>query len=287
MTTQSIVSPANSGNQLSLFSVQFDSRVRRVEINGVIHFSIFDVLEFNGSGGSATNPRVYWKNAQDKFKSQGADEVVNQVLQHQFPGAGQRKTPVAPFKFFLRLAMVIEIKEWETIRTWMADVAHERLEEMATPGLGTQRARQRDPDALGKLGLGKSAAAEFLQDRIHGVDGYKELMATVFAVCDRPEPGKIVTSEYVGLFGMIPKQLQAVLATKHIRDRLPQRQYLYLRMAESDLTDVLKMHDSLTMDELLSIVDRIVVPLGVRLRDLCDELGIDVVTGQKLIGKGK
>lgn len=283
MSSEIVVSLANSGNQpsqISLFQPQFDAKIRRVEKMDVMHFSILDIYAHYGN---SSNPRTEWAEDIEDLKEQGFD-VVQFIVQHQFSGRGQKETPCVSFKTFLRIAQIAKFKDLENLRQMMADVAHERFEEMANPGLGTQRARERDLALLEKQGLGKSEAAEFLQDRIHGIDGYKELMATVFAICEHPEPGKIVNAEYSGLFGMASKQLQVVLSTKHIRDRLPQRQYLYLRMAESDLTDVLARYDNLSMDDALSIVDRIVVPLGVRLRELCAELGVDPITNKSLLG---
>ncbi len=93
--------------QLSIFEPQFDERIRRVEIDGVTHFSVLDVLEYKGSVGSADNPSKYWKRAEKRLRGQSKADIPG-LVQHQFPGQRQRPTPVATVKAFLRIVQVVD-----------------------------------------------------------------------------------------------------------------------------------------------------------------------------------
>jgi hypothetical protein len=272
--------------QLSLFVPQLDDRIRRVEIDGILHFSILDTFEYSGSAGSKLNPAAYWARAKKRLLSQGGN--VTGVLDWRPDGqSGGKPTPVAPFKFFLRLAQVVEIAEWEHIRVWMADVAHERLEEQANPGLGTARAYRRDLALMERVGLGHVEAAERLRMRIDVVDTYKSLTAHIARVCDNKAAfGATINREYLYLFGKMADELKDILHTKNIRDALPELQLSYIKVAELNLTALLKRKDTMSIEQLLAAVMVIVKPLGEHLQAISDMLGVDLITGQPLL-KGK
>jgi len=74
--------------QLSLFTPQFDERVRRVEVDGVTYFSVLDVLEHYGSEGSAENPSKYWGRAKKRL-------AAREGLVYITPDNGGRPSPYA------------------------------------------------------------------------------------------------------------------------------------------------------------------------------------------------
>lgn len=272
--------------QLSIFEPQFDDRIRRVEIDGVMHFSVLDVFEFSGSVGSSDNPYQYWRNAQKRLNAQGHN--LTGLIGYQFVASDGRKkkaTPVGTFKFFLRLVQVVEIKEWEHIRQWMSDVAHERIEELTNPELGMSRAERRYIEAQQSRGMTEGDATQALLDRRDGKLGYRTTMAVVNEKCsDTPQYAKLVDTEYMAILGHIAKELQVILETKSIRDALPPLQYSYIRTAELSLREVLKSGERLPMSSIIAIARDICVPLGKTLAAVCDQSGIDVVTGRRLLG---
>jgi hypothetical protein len=272
--------------QLSIFEPQFDDRIRRADIDGKTYFSVLDVFEFSGSVGSSDNPRQYWRNAQKRLRAQGFHDVTS-LIQHQFvrkDGKKNRATPVGTFKFFIRLVQVVEIKEWEHIRQWMADVAHERLEELTDPELGISRAEHRYIEAQQNRGMTEADATQALLDRRDGKTGYRATMAVVSEKCsDTPQYAQLVDTEYLAILGHIAKELQVILETKSIRDEIPPLQYLYIRTAEQSLREILKSGDRLPMSNIIAIARDICVPLGKTLAAVCDRSGIDVVTGRHLL----
>ena len=93
MSANSDSTPSADSRQLSIFTPQFDERIRRIEIDGVMCFSVLDIFQHYGSKGSADNPTKYWKRAEKRLLKQGGD--LPGVLQHKLPGQGGRPTPVA------------------------------------------------------------------------------------------------------------------------------------------------------------------------------------------------
>ena len=75
-------------------------------------------------------------------------------------------------------------------------------------------------------------------------------------------------------------------AQRIVRDALPELQLDYLDLTEKTLIMVLSRKEHLTRDELLLIVEKTVKPLAEHLKLICDMSGIDIMTGQKLIGGG-
>jgi hypothetical protein len=108
----------------------FDSKIRQVVINGELQFSIFDVFALHDD---PHNARRNWARAKKKLIAQGFGAVSNLTL-HRFldkSGRPNHPTPVANFNTFLRIAQVVDFKDWEDIRQYMADLAEQGFEEQA------------------------------------------------------------------------------------------------------------------------------------------------------------
>lgn len=266
-------------------SVQFDDAIRRVEVDGVVYFSILDVFQRQGSSGSAKNPAQYWKRAKARIEGQGGD--ITGVLERT-PSGGGKPSPYATFKMFFRIAQVVDIHEWEYIRQWMADLAHERLEEMVDPELGIDRASQRFINIKMARGMSKEDAKQLLAERVGSKQDYKALTDAIKLVCtDTPHYGRIINQEYLALFGAIKSELEAMLNTKSIRDELPYLSLTYLRAAEAGLKATLQQKGRLSNEEIINTAYQACVPLGQNLKALCQALGISHITGLPLLGGAK
>ena len=174
----------------------------------------------------------------------------------------------------------------EFVRDWLAGLGDERIEEYHNPGLGTQRAKERDLQRLKEMGFGDKDSARRLEIRIDNMASFKSLMSSVAQVCENPRYGDIVNAEYFAMFGEIASGLKALLNTKSVRDKLPALQLSYLTTAELGLQAVIKQYDAMTMDQVLRTIDLIVQPLGDHLKMMCDVMGVHPVTGVPLIGGG-
>jgi len=276
-----IILQADQANsfQLSMFVPQFDDRIRRVEIDGTMYFSVLDVFTHYGK---AANPTTSWNTAQKRLEKQGFSSA-REILEHRFPGQGQRATPTATLKTMLRIAQATDFKEWESIRQWMAEVAHERIEEAADPGLGVTRAEQRYVDAQKARGMTDVQASRQLEKRRDGKADFKRLTDAIKEVVGQsPDYGRIVNVEYAALFGMIAEELHTVLGDGEIRDALPSLQYQYICTAEQGVLALLQNLPNLTNEQVIRAMKKIAEPLGAHLADVCDLIGIDRVTGRSL-----
>lgn len=280
MSDKSIILEPVKPRQLSLFDHIFDSRIRQDTINERVHFSILDIFQYYGK---AKNPTSSWKTALKFLKKQGFDQS-REILDWRPDGQnGGKATPFATFDVILRIAQVTEFKEWEPLRRWMAETAHERIEESADPELGIQRAVERATQRYQELG--KSDI--WIRDRLEAIDDYKMLCQSIDKVCANPQYGVIVNSEYVSLFGMMAASLKVILKTKSIRDSLPELQLAHLHTAEISLRMLLDRSESMTTNAICEAAQDICRPLNASLISISRVLGVHHVTGQPLLEHGE
>jgi hypothetical protein len=280
---------SQTANQLSLFTFQIDERIRRVEIDGVIWFSVLDTFEHYGN---AKNPTTSWNTALKRLQKQGFD-TTREILVYQFPASDGRKkkeTPIATFKTMLRIAQVTDFDEWEHIRQWMADVAHEQLEELANPLIGMRNAERRL--ALHKrqylaeqLSRGETvdAALKALPERMEAVDVFKMLTDEIKRKVAEPRYGQLINAEYWSMFNAKADELRKLLNSQSIRDALPPAQLSLIKSAELMIRDIVKQSERMTMQDLLDAVDEIVTPMGAILLKASQRAGVHHVTGKPLL----
>ena len=263
--------------QLSLFDTIFDSRIRRHTEDNRVHFSILDIFQYYGK---AKNPTTSWKTVLKFLEKQGFDQS-REILDWRPDGKkGGKPTPTATLDVILRIAQVTEFKEWETLRRWMAETAHERIEEIADPELGVKRAYERARKAYHNQGKSE----DWIADRFKTIDDYKLLCNAIDKVCANPQYGVIVNSEYVTLFGMVASKLKVLLKANSIRDALPELQLAHLHADEVSLRLLLDHSDSMTTNAICDAARSICMPLAESLTSVSAAIGVHYITGQPLIG---
>jgi len=258
--------------QLSLFTPQFDERVRRVVVDGVMYFSVLDVFQHFGSKGSADNPRQYWARAKKRLEDQAGTDVSGLI--HRTPDNGGRPSPYATFRFFLRLAQVVEIQEWEPLRQWMADVAHERIEEAANPELGISRARARAIERYRLNGLD----TKWIDARLRTIDFRNIFTDALKHYVQGTDYAKATDAVYVGIFEMTARQLRRALGLSdraNIRDALGWQALMYVALAEGTIADSLEFFGSvMDWEDAYHII-----------RTTCDLIGRQARETQALTGR--
>lgn len=270
--------------QLSLLTPQFDDRIRRTEINGVVHFSILDVFQYYGK---KANPTQSWKATLKTLEKQGFE--TTQIVEWRPDGQqGGRTTPVAPFKMFLRIAQVAEIAEWEGIRGWMAEVAHERIEEYSNPELGEQRARRRSIEAYQRMGKDDT----FIQKRLKSLDKRNDFTAVAKEThrFNKPDYVALTNITYKGIFGMIKAEMVKVLnlnakQVARFRDHLNVLAVDAISTAEGAAS--IKMArsgvKSLSTDEQIEIAMECARRIAPSFWNVAEYIGIDLVTGTPIL----
>lgn len=268
--------------QLSLFQPSFDQRIRRIEIDGVMHFSVLDVFQHYGSEGSASNPAMYWKRAEKRLQKQ-SEGVLTGVL-YRTPETGGRPSPYATFKLFMRIVQVSEIREWDAMRDWMAQLAQERIEEAADPALGVQRAQDRFIAAKMAQGMNEADAVDFLKAVQDGRITRREWTAALkAAVAGAINYGQITNTEYTTLFQKTAKQIREITGFQTARDGMTKTGRHILAAAESALEDAFRQQQNLTFSQALELTRGICADFRISVESVQSRLGIDLATGLPLV----
>jgi hypothetical protein len=104
------------------------------------YFSVVDVI---GILTDSPNPRNYWKVLKHRLSKEGNESVTN-CNQLKMPSADGKfyKTDVADTEQLLRLIQSIPSPKAEPFKQWLAKVGYERMQEIADPEQGIERARE-------------------------------------------------------------------------------------------------------------------------------------------------
>jgi len=105
------------------------------------YFSVIDVVEvLTGS----SNPRDYWFKMKIRIKTEDGLELstVCRQLKLKATDGKMRETDVANVQTLLRIIQSIPSPKAEPFKQWLAKVGYERMQEIADPGQGIDRARE-------------------------------------------------------------------------------------------------------------------------------------------------
>jgi DNA-damage-inducible protein D len=104
------------------------------------YFSIVDVIEILTE---SPNPQVYWRVMKKRLKDEGDETVTNcNALKMEAADGKMRLTDVADTQQLLRMIQSIPSPKAEPFKVWLAKVGYERMQEIADPEQGLDRARE-------------------------------------------------------------------------------------------------------------------------------------------------
>ncbi len=104
------------------------------------YFAIVDAIAILTN---SPNPQVYWRVMKKRLKDEGNETVTNcNALKMEAPDGKMRLTDVADTEQLLRLIQSIPSPKAEPFKQWLAKVGYERMQEIADPEQGLDRARE-------------------------------------------------------------------------------------------------------------------------------------------------
>lgn len=259
---------------------KLDDRVRRTIINSIEYVSALDLLKYHGN---KKNPTQSWRVTLEYMKRQGYSQTT-QIVEYQFIGIDGKKhksTPVINLVGFMRFVQSVEVPEWEFIREWQAELAENEIKTKK------QRKLERQKDLLEKTWSDNHEAIERTQLQIDVIKSWQTLQATVKDIVDKPNYGQLTNTEYLTLFGATAKELKAKLNSKDIRQDLATMALSTLRHAETMLSSILRMSSgNLSMEQTAAIYEHVLKPIGAAHETICQQFGIDHISGKPLLTSG-
>jgi hypothetical protein len=171
------------------------------------------------------------------------------------------------------------------MKSWLARVGKERLEETADPELGLFRSFEK---AIGEYRLqGKSEG--WIEARIQGNVTRKQFMeALVVAVSNAPDTIYVEATEtlYKGLWERTTAQLRGDLnIDKKVnpRDHFGEYALIYTRLAEKMASEKLGDAEIVPMKVAMEIVWEVAKMFGKQVKEVAMALGYDLITEKPLL----
>jgi len=107
------------------------------------YFSIVDVISILTGQPNHQGARNYWKVLKSRLLKEGNETVTNcNRLKLMAEDGKLRETDVGDTEQLLRLIQSIPSPKAEPFKQWLAKVGHERMQEIADPEQGLDRARE-------------------------------------------------------------------------------------------------------------------------------------------------
>jgi DNA-damage-inducible protein D len=190
------------------------------------YFSVIDVIEILTD---SSVPKRYWSDLKKKLLSEGSEAYEKIVrLKLRAEDGKMRETDVADTQTLLRIIQSIPSPKAEPFKQWLAKVGFERMQEIADPSQGIDRAR----DNWQKLGHSE----KWIQQRMTGqetrnklTDYWKESgveKSDEFAMLTN-----IIHQEWTGLTVKNHKDLKG-LKSQNLRDHMSEAELIFTALAE-------------------------------------------------------
>lgn len=190
------------------------------------YFSVIDVVEILTE---SPRPRKYWSALKTKLSTEGSELSQNMgQLKMKAEDGKMRETDVADTETLLRIIQSIPSPKAEPFKQWLAKVGYERMQEIANPEQGLDRARE-NWQRLGR-------SDKWIQQRMTGqetrnklTDYWKESgveKSDEFAFLTN-----IIHQEWTGLTVKMHKNLKG-LKTQNLRDHMSEAELIFTALAE-------------------------------------------------------
>jgi DNA-damage-inducible protein D len=190
------------------------------------YFSIIDVIEILTD---SSIPKRYWSDLKKKLTNEGS-EVYEKIVHLKMlaPDNKFRETDAADTETLLRLIQSIPSPKAEPFKQWLAKVGYERMQEIADPSQGLDRAREN----WQKLGRSE----KWIQQRMTGHETRNKLTdywkdsgvekSDEFALLTN-----IIHQEWTGLTVKKHKDLKG-LKSQNLRDHMSEAELIFTALAE-------------------------------------------------------
>ena len=209
--------------------------------------SVVDVIEILTE---SVNPTAYWRKLKQRLREEGNETVTNcHGLKMKAKDGKMRLTDVADTEQLFRLIQSIPSPKAEPFKLWLARLGKERLDEMADPELGIDKALE-DYTNLGY-------SQNWINQRLKSIEIRKELtdewkskgvkegleFATLTNIITKTWSEK-TTKEYKVLKG---------LKQENLRDNMTNTELILNMLAEASTKDISKAVNPKGFDESKSV----------------------------------
>jgi hypothetical protein len=251
-------------------------RIRRQWHEGRWFLSVVDVV---GVLSEAVDPRSYWGHLKAKMAAEGADQTLQNLQQLRMAAIDgkQRLTDCADAETLLRIIQSIPSPKAEPVKHWLATVGAERLEELESPSLAIDRARQ--------YYLSQGYSAEWIAQRLRSIVTRDDITLEwrERGAQEGREFALLTDTLHKGTFDISTAQHKAVKTLKkrdNLRDSMSIVELALTSLAEATATAMHREHDSQGFGQLRGDARQAGEVAGAARRDIETRLERPVVTSE-------
>ena len=192
-------------------------------------FSVIDIIQALTDQPDYQTARKYWNKLKGRLGKEGSQSVTNcHRLKLEAADGKNYLTDVATAETLLRLVQSVPSPKAEPIKLWLAKVGYERMQELADPSLGVDRARE--------LWLKHGRSEKWIQQRMMGQETRNKLTdywkehdikeGEEFAILTN-----IIHQEWSGVTVKGHKAIKG-LKTQNLRDHMSEAELIFTALAE-------------------------------------------------------
>lgn len=207
-------------------------------------FSVIDIIQVLIDQPDYQTARKYWNKLKGRLDKEGSQSVTNcHRLKLEAADGKKYLTDVATAETLLRLVQSVPSPKAEPIKLWLAKVGYERMQEMADPSLGLDRARE--------LWRKHGRSEKWIQQRMMGQEtrnkltdywkehGVKE--GDEFAILTN-----IIHQEWSGVTVKDHKAIKG-LKTQNLRDHMTEAELIFTALAEMSTRQIAETEQAVGM----------------------------------------
>lgn len=274
-------SGAEGQNSLAIFETY---NIRRVydDLRETWYFSVIDIVAALVEQPDFKKAQSYWTTLKNRLKKEGNESVTKCDKLKLLSTDGKfYKTDVATVETILRLIQSIPSPKAEPIKTWLAKVGYERMQEMVDPEKALNRSREYwQKQGRSQKWIQQRMTGQETRNKLtdywgdHGVEKGQE-----FAILTN-----IIHQEWSDLSVKNHKELKG-LKTENLRDHMSEEELIFTALAELSTRRISEKDQTVGLEE-----NKIPAKKGGKIAKdarvaLENTIGESVVTGQNFLPK--
>ena len=136
--------------------------VRRLWHNNEWYYSVIDIIAVLTEQDDHQKARKYWNKLSQRLREEGS-EVVTNCHQLKLPASDGKyyATDSANTKTLFRIIQSVPSKKAEPLKLWLAQVGHERIQEINNPELAQKRMKE--------IYKAKGYSDDWIEKRVRGI----------------------------------------------------------------------------------------------------------------------
>jgi prophage antirepressor-like protein len=229
-------SPDDAQGKMVVFGAK---RIRRAWHDGQWYFSVVDIV---AALTDSDNPRNYWNMMKARERKQSGIQLSTLCVQLKMQASDGKSyaTDCVNTEAAFRIIQSIPSPKAEPFKRWLAQVGHERVQEIENPELAQQRMRE--------LYRQKGYPSDWIEKRVRSIAIRDELTDEWKnrGVRERDEFAILTAEISKATFGVTPSEYKKLkgLKRENLRDHMNDLELIFTMLGEAATTEIARNKDA-------------------------------------------